>query len=506
MRARLGPALAALFYSTLLHAQPVERTKPGDNELTCRELHTEAGRMDKLVAEAAATESDGNAASAAGSIAGVAAKAAGSTGLMGQIGGLWGAVKEQAAEVAAGVVQQKGQQSAQQAAERRSQALARKEQMNALFAGKGCKVSDLGYEPPARPTEAAKVAAAMPAASGMAALPPAAALGALPDNDPDQFFKGKMGGTFGADVIEVLPANKRVAVLGFRVAFVLGDTATAQVRASYLPGRDTSGASSKLTLSLAGVDTATMQALTDRAHADFLAQLKLSGREVVAPEDIKEFLSGVEATTSSAAAPYAKEVNAQKLVYFAPSGTPLWFNNWDGQWGNAGAFDQGNMKRVGEYSQKLNAIAIAPLVVVHFAKLSSSGNRSGLMASAAETGAEMSLRVTHFSTGYVRSDEFRNGLVMKGDNGSVQLTNANFVSALSFGSLRKVAAEDNAGVKGIFDTLGKSMGMANAGGAVRSSTTSVAESDNAAYGAAAADALRTATGTFAKLFQKYPAR
>ena len=214
----------------------------------------------------------------------------------------------------------------------------------------------------------------------------------------------------------------------------------------------------------------------------------------------------MEATPSAAAEPYAKELNAQKLVYFAPAGMPLWFNNWDGQWGNAGAFDQTNMRRVGEYSQKLNAIAIAPLIVVNFAKMSSSGNRSGLMANAAETGAEMSMRVTHFSTGYVRSDEFRNGLVMKGDNGSVQLTDANIASALGFGAMRQVAAADNAGVKGIFDQLGKSMGMANAGGAARSSSTSVAETNNAAYGAAAADALRTATGIFAKLFQKYPAR
>jgi hypothetical protein len=34
----------------------------------------------------------------------------------------------------------------------------------------------------------------------------------------------------------------------------------------------------------------------------------------------------------------------------------------------------------------------------------------------------------------------------------------------------------------------------------------VAQTDNAAYGAAAQDALTLSTGTFAKLFQKYPAR
>lgn len=498
MNARLGLVLSALLCSTAVHAQTaIERTKLGDNELSCRDLHAEAQAMDKAAAEAKAAEGDGNTTATAGT----ATKVAGSVGLFGQIGGIIGNV---AGQVAGSLAQQTGQQNAQQAAERSRQALARKEQVSAMFVDKGCRESDLAYEPPARPAKAIKVAMAVTAKD--TALAPATPVAALPGNDPDQFFKGKMGGTFGADVVDVLPNSRRVAVLGFRVAFVTSNTASAQVRASYLPGRDSSGASSKLTVTLSGVDAATMQALTDRAYADFIAQLKLTGREVVPPEEVKEFLAGVEATPSSPAQPFAKEINSQKLVYFAPSGSPLWFNNWDAQWGTAGAFDQGNMRRMGEYSHKLNAIAIAPLIVVNFARMSSSGNRSGLVARAAETGAEMAMHVGHFSTGYLRSEEFRNGLVMKGDNGSVQLTNAAVISPLAFGAMRQVAADDNSGVKGVFDQLGKSMGMANAGGAARSSSTSVAETDNAAYGAAAGDALRTATGTFAKLFQKYPAR
>jgi hypothetical protein len=502
MKAPFGLALAALFCSTALHAEPaIERVKLGDNELSCRDLDAEARQMDKMMAEAKGAESGGNATA----VAGTAGKVAGGVGLFAQLGGLVGHV---AGQVAAGVAQQTGQQSADQAAERGRQALARKEQVSTLFADKGCQESDLSYEPPAQSAKFMKTAyAPNPAGGAVAAAPgPAAPPSALPDNDPDQFFKGKMGGTFGEDVVEVLPNNKRVAVLGFRVAFVTSNTATAQVRASYLPGRDTSGASSKLTATLTGVDAATMQALTDQAYADFLAQLKLAGREVVPPEEMKEFLGGLETTPSSAAQPFAKDVQAMKLVYFAPTGMPLWFNNWDAQWGTAGPFDQANMRRVGAYSYKLNAIAIAPLIVVDFTKMSSSGNQSGLAARTAETGAEMSMRVTHFSTGYVRTNELRNGQAGKGDNGMVQLTNASVVSALEFGSLRKASSEDNSGAKGVFDQLGKSLGMANAGGAARSSTTSVAETNNAAYGAAAGDALRTATGTFAKLFQKYPPR
>lgn len=501
MKAPFGLALAALFCSTALHAEPaIERVKLGDDELSCRDLDAEARQMDKLMADAQAAESGGNATA----VAGTAAKVAGGIGVFAQLGGLVGHV---AGQVAAGVAQQSGQQSADQAAERGRQALARKEQVSSLFLDKGCKQSDLSYEPPAQAGRIIKTAY-VPASGGAAgsALAPAAPLGALPDNDPDQFFKGKMGGTFGADVVEVLPNGKRVAVLGFRVAYVTHNTATAQVRASYLPGRDSSGASSKLTVSLAGVDAATMQALTDQAYADFLAQLALAGREVVPPEEMKEFLGGLETTPSSVAQPYAKDVQAMKLAYFAPTGMPLWFNNWDAQWGNAGPFDQANMRRIGEYSHKLNAIAIAPLIVVDFTRMSSSGNQSGLVARTAETGAELSMRVTHFSTVYLRADEVRNGNATKGDSGMVQLTNASVVSPLEFGALRKASAEDNGAAKGIFDQLGKSMGLANAGGAARSSSTSVAETNNAAYGAAAGDALRTATGTFARLFEKYPPR
>ncbi|MBI5936609.1 MAG: hypothetical protein HY850_02045, partial [Betaproteobacteria bacterium] len=199
MTVRLWPALAALLCSVSLHAQPlVERVRLGDNELSCKDLHAEAGQMDKLIAEAKAAESDGNATSTAGSVAGVAAKVAGGTGLFGQIGGLLGGVVGQAAtEAAAGLAQQTGQQGAQQAAERRRQALARKEHVSSLFVGKGCKVSDLGYEPPPRAVEAVNPAAAATpsAASAAAAFAPLAAPGALPDTAPEQFFKGKMGGT-----------------------------------------------------------------------------------------------------------------------------------------------------------------------------------------------------------------------------------------------------------------------------------------------------------------------
>jgi hypothetical protein len=85
--------------------------------------------------------------------------------------------------------------------------------------------------------------------------------------NPDTYFKGRMGGTFGKDIIEVMPGAKRIAVASFRVAFITDNSVSAQVRGSYLPGRDSSGARSSLYVALKGVDAKTFQAITDKAYA-----------------------------------------------------------------------------------------------------------------------------------------------------------------------------------------------------------------------------------------------
>ena len=331
----------------------------------------------------------------------------------------------------------------------------------------------------------------------------AAAQAPAAEADPDAYFKGRMGGTFGKNIIEVMPAAKRVAVAGFRVAFVTDNSVSAQVRGSYLPGRDTSGAHSSLYVALKGVDPKTMQAITDKAYADLLAQLAASGREVVQPSEMKEFFASVNATPSDAARPYSKAHNGQTASFFSPTGMPLLFTHFDGGWGDRGAFDLNNYRRLEEYSFKWKAAVIAPLLVVNFAKMSTSGNQSGLMSRTAETGAELSMSVAALQSFYGRADEFRNGMAMGGDGGGFSLA-VPIASPLPFGTMHKTAQEDNAGVKGIFDVLGKMGGLANAGGAARSSTRSVAETNDAAYAAAAEDALHRMSTTLAAWFKKYP--
>lgn len=502
--AAIASAVAAILCATppvLAQQAPIDRVKITDNEMSCAQLHAESAEMDKVIADAKTAETDGNNTAMAGTAGNAATEVAARTGLFGALGGLTGQILGQVAgKTASGAAQQSGQATAQQAGSRARQAAARKETVNTLFLNKGCSTANLDHNPPLPANAPVQVAAAAAAPEVAVPVEPATA---LPGLDPDSFFKGQTGGTFGKNVTEVLPGNKRVAITGFRVAFITSNTVTAQVRASYFLGRDTSGASSKLTVRLAGVDSTAMQALTDRAYADFVAQLRLAGREVVPQEELRDFFAGID--TVATGKPYSQESNQQAATVFSPTGLPLWFHNWDGAWSDRGMFDQKNIRSLADYSQKINAIAIAPLIVVDFAQMSSSGNRSGILARSAETGAKLALSVSAFSSRVIRAEETRSGIVMKGDDAAINLTQG-FVSERSFGTIREVAATDNQATKSVFDAIGKSMGMANAGGAARKQSENVAESSNALYAAAAGEALQNATGTFAKWFQKYPAK
>lgn len=330
---------------------------------------------------------------------------------------------------------------------------------------------------------------------------PAATLSSL---DPDSYFKGKTGGTFGKDASKVLPGSKRVAVTGFRVIFVTGNTIKAQVRASYFGGVDRSGANASMAVDLNGVDAVALQEITDKAYANFLEQLRLAGREVVPTSEFQDFLGGLEVTQQ----PYVKQVTQgygkQTGMAYSPAGVPLWFSNWDMPWGDKGPFAQKNIRSQAALSEKLGAITVAPLIVVDFAQMSSSGNRSGFLARDAEVGATLALSVNAFNTNLTRAEKTHSGIVTKGDDAGVSLTQP-FVSNLGFGDIREVAKQDNSAAKSIFDALGKGMGLANAGGAASSRSSNIAVTNNQAYSEAALDALGMATGTFAGWFAKHPA-
>lgn len=311
---------------------------------------------------------------------------------------------------------------------------------------------------------------------------------ALPDLDPAEYFDGKMGGTFGAKTVTVFAKSNRVSLAGFRVVYVTHNEARAVVRGSYLPGRDTGTARAKMEVDLRGVDDATLQAITDQAYRTFVEQLKAAGREVVTPDP--ESYAAFKVI-----APVPQEVGAGLLKgkAFAPAGMPLWWQTLDG-WGDAG-LSQKNMRAFNQQSEKMSApISIAPLIVVDFARMESSGNRSGLVARRAEVGASLAMSVPTFTTRVVRAEQTRyGGVVFKGDDGALTLTKP-IDTELEFAGLYRV------------DTRTGTV-LSFTGADSKSKTTkNVAETTNEAYAAAAQAVLAQATGAFAKLLAAHPVK
>ena len=312
---------------------------------------------------------------------------------------------------------------------------------------------------------------------------PASAI-TLPDLNPAEWFDGKMGGTLGAKTVTVFAKTNRVAVAGFRVVFVTHNEARAFVRASYLPGRDTGSASAKMEVDLRGVDDATMQAITDKAYALFVEQLKAAGREVVPAEEMKSAYAAFKLLPSS---PQEVKSGLLRGKVFSPTGMPLWWQTGDA-WGDAG-LSQKNMRAFNELSKSLNApVTIAPAIVVDFAHMQSSGNRSGLVARRAEVGATLAMSIPTFTTRVVRAEQTRyGGLVFKGDDGALSMTKA-LDTDIEFAEMHLV------------DTKTGEVISFHGADSRSKKWEKVAETTNEAYSKAAQAVLTQATGAFAKLF------
>jgi len=136
---------AAIAFSPAVLAQAIERVKLTDNELSCGDIHSEIGEMNKLMGVARESRDGSSTAATAADVAqastGLAVQAAVSSGSYGAALGL-----AQAApfiglfgNVAKGVAEAKQKESA----ERLGDAKARKEHLTGLFISKGCKVADL---------------------------------------------------------------------------------------------------------------------------------------------------------------------------------------------------------------------------------------------------------------------------------------------------------------------------------------------------------------------------
>jgi len=178
----------------------------------------------------------------------------------------------------------------------------------------------------------------------------------------------------------------RVAVPGYRVIFTTRSkvTANAEDWLGGVGGGRSSGARASMEVVLGNVDFAALQKIADAAYADFLADLKGAGFEVVPLETITASPSyaKLKPTGSTAEKPYTKRSRDGKTHYLvvSPTAIPLWFTNWDGDISDQG-MSQNNIKAVMAMGKELNALMLYPIMHVDFASLGASGGKFARRAS-----------------------------------------------------------------------------------------------------------------------------
>jgi len=389
-------------------AGPIERIRMTDGEMTCAQIHAEAGQMDKLMAEAKAAEDKDKTTGTAAGAAGTAADIAGKLGVFGRIGGIGGALLGQAAaQAGAGAVQKSAQESAQQMAERAKQAAARKEQLTAMFLAKECKASDLNAAGKAltasemqQLTRAASPGTATASASGAAAAPSpaspppadAAAASGLVERQAAAALSSALPslttvGAGGSSVRSVVAKAPRVVVAAYRVAFVdktgtgassVGSKSSSwNVSGTVKTHTISQGQSKTLKLELENVNAPLMQAITDRLHADFIEQLKARGLEVLPREALNQsqhFSSRVKFSQPKDGPVYVISPTGDPRNYnvMSASGVPLLFLAAD-PLGDQGLINLDQLKGLMFSSLDTQAVPLVVQVTVDFAETSTTG-------------------------------------------------------------------------------------------------------------------------------------
>lgn len=124
---------------------------------------------------------------------------------------------------------------------------------------------------------------------------------------------------------EAFKGKKNVVIGSFKVGFI------SYKRASETAGGGmfSSSAAAKTTVksNLVGVPESTMQAITDTAYKDFVAQLKANGYNVLDRSVLTSLESYKKATSAASPTKYDDITLAQKsdVLYFAPTGQELFF-------------------------------------------------------------------------------------------------------------------------------------------------------------------------------------
>lgn len=196
--------------------------------------------------------------------------------------------------------------------------------------------------------------------------------------------------SFSAKDIEPMKlAGKAPAVVvpGYRVWFTVQDGAAASSGGG-------GGAKASLTVSLSGVDEALMAEIADAAFADFMDQLKKTGRTIIGPEEVQKSEAWKNVTPlDNPQYDGAKPGKGLGFLIFSPKAAPLWVHHFDA-FGGASGFNQKSTKAMYKLSEENKAVVIVPNVMIRFARVSTTGKSN--YSRYAEVGVEpwMAIQMT----------------------------------------------------------------------------------------------------------------
>jgi hypothetical protein len=179
---------------------------------------------------------------------------------------------------------------------------------------------------------------------------------------------------------------KRVAVPGYRVLFTTRTKVTARAEdwLGGVGGGSSSGSKATMEVVLGNMDFPALQSIADAAYADFIADLKAGGLEVVPVETVtaSAAFQKMKLTPSTEAQPYTKRSRDKNHDYLvaSPAALPLWFTNGDGDVSDQG-MNQTNTRALLAMARELDALILFPIMHVDFATVGGSGGKFARRAS-----------------------------------------------------------------------------------------------------------------------------
>ncbi len=231
-------------------------------------------------------------------------------------------------------------------------------------------------------------------------------------------------------------------------------------------------------VTLENVDFARMQAIADKAYADFLTRLATTGRTIL-PRDRLQASDGykkLELTASTAEKPYT--------VSPLP---PI---------GDKTAFALGNWRALNQLSVDTGAVVLVPQIVIDFADVSSSGN--SMWKSSASVGAKSAMSIEPL---YTRLGTFYAKIAMAGPLGISSLQEGLSIPG-DFGELVDITDQKTKDTVAMGNALSGALSMlSGTSGTVRSVTKSALKARPDAYEELALGGVARINQLFAKVLE-----